>query len=185
MAIAGCCRSYGNASGSAWFRPTSRRLIFRPPSSFRTLLLCFALMLLLPACEKQEQKVQAAPPEVAVTEVVQQNVPTYTEWVAQLNGNVNADITPKVQGYLLKRFYQEGYFVKKGQLLFEIDNRPFVAALDQEKAQVERAKADLAKATADQRDALRQQVKDLSEKAATELEAALRATLLMGSLRRV
>jgi membrane fusion protein (multidrug efflux system) len=67
---------------------------------------------------------------------VQQDVPIYQDWVAQLNGQVNADITPKVQGYLLKRNYAEGFFVHKGQLLYEIDPRPFVASLDQAKAQV-------------------------------------------------
>jgi membrane fusion protein (multidrug efflux system) len=56
--------------------------------------------------------------------------------VAQLNGQVNADITPKVQGYLLKRDYSEGFFVHRGQLLYEIDPRPFVASLDQAKATV-------------------------------------------------
>jgi len=68
--------------------------------------------------------------------VVVQNVPVYGEWVAQLNGPVNADITPKVQGYLLKQTYNNGFFVKKGQLLYELDPRPFVAALEQAKAQV-------------------------------------------------
>jgi membrane fusion protein (multidrug efflux system) len=121
--------------------------------NFAALLPCMLAMLLLCGCEKKEEKVEAAPPEVEVTEVVQQNVPTFTEWVAQLNGTVNADITPKVQGYLLRRDYQEGYFVKKGQLLFEIDSRPFVAALDEAKAQVARAEADLAKFDSDvQRD---------------------------------
>ena len=67
---------------------------------------------------------------------MQQNVPIYQEWVAQLNGPVNADITPKVQGYLLKQDYPNGFFVKKGQLLYELDPRPFVAALEQAKAQV-------------------------------------------------
>ncbi len=76
------------------------------------------------------------PPEVEVTDVVQRDVPIYQEWVAQLNGQVNADITPKVQGYLLKRDYSEGFFVHQGQLLYEIDPRPFVASLDQAKAQV-------------------------------------------------
>jgi membrane fusion protein (multidrug efflux system) len=56
--------------------------------------------------------------------------------VAQLNGQVNADITPKVQGYLISRNYAEGFPVHKGQLLYEIDPRPFVASLDQAKAQV-------------------------------------------------
>jgi membrane fusion protein, multidrug efflux system len=87
-------------------------------------------------CEKKEAAPPPMPPEVEVTNVVQQNVPTYEQWVAQLNGQVNADITPKVQGYLLKRNYTEGFFVRKGQLLYEIDPRPFIAALDEAKAQV-------------------------------------------------
>jgi membrane fusion protein, multidrug efflux system len=87
-------------------------------------------------CEKKEEAPPPMPPEVEVTDVVQQNVPIYQEWVAQLNGQVNADITPKVQGYLIKRNYLEGFFVRKDQLLYEIDPRPFVAALDQAKAQV-------------------------------------------------
>jgi membrane fusion protein, multidrug efflux system len=95
-----------------------------------------AFLLSIAGCEKKEAPPPPAPPEVTVTDVVQQNVPVYNEWVAQLNGPVNADITPKVQGYLLKQDYQNGFFVKKGQLLYEIDPRPFVAALDQAKAQV-------------------------------------------------
>jgi membrane fusion protein, multidrug efflux system len=98
----------------------------------------FGIFLLLIAigCEKKEAAPLPTPPEVVVTDVVQQNVPIYQEWVAQLNGQVNADITPKVQGYLLKRNYSEGFFVHKGQLLYEIDPRPFVASLDQAKATV-------------------------------------------------
>jgi membrane fusion protein (multidrug efflux system) len=87
-------------------------------------------------CEKKEEAPRPMPPDVEVTNVVQRNVPNFQEWVAQLNGQVNADITPKVQGYLLKRDYTEGFFVHKGQLLYEIDPRPFVAALDQAKATV-------------------------------------------------
>ena len=92
-------------------------------------------------CEKKEAAQAPAPPEVEVTTVIEQNVPIYQQWVAQLNGQVNADITPKVQGYLLRRNYAEGFFVRKGQLLYEIDPRPFVAALDQSKAQVAMAEA--------------------------------------------
>ena len=81
------------------------------------------------------------PPEVLVAEVAQQNVPIFEEWVAQLNGPVNAEITPKVQGYLLRQDYQNGYFVKKGQLLFELDPRQYQAALEQAKAEVAVAQA--------------------------------------------
>ena len=98
--------------------------------------LLFSSLLLITGCREKEAPPPPAPPEVTVTDVVQQNVPIYEEWVAQLNGPVNADITPKVQGYLLSQHYQNGFFVKKGQLLYEIDPRPFVAALEQAKAEV-------------------------------------------------
>lgn len=101
----------------------------------------FFLLLSITGCEKKEAPSPPPPPEVEVTAVVEQNVPIYQEWVAQLNGQINADITPKVQGYLIKKNYSEGFFVRKGQLLYEIDSRPFVAALDQSKAQVAMAEA--------------------------------------------
>ncbi len=111
------------------------------------------MVLLLIGCGKNEPKTVAQPPEVRVADVLEQDVPVYGEWVAQLNGPVNADITPKVQGYLLHQNYVNGSFVKKGQLLFDIDPRPFEAALDQAKADVERAASSLSKATNDvQRD---------------------------------
>jgi len=94
------------------------------------------LLLFGTGCEEKEAAPPPMPPEVEVTGVVQRDVPIYQEWVAQLNGQVNADITPKVQGYLLKRNYAEGFFVRQGQLLYEIDPRPFIASLDQAKAQV-------------------------------------------------
>ena len=114
----------------------------------------FALsLLLLTACEKKEEKPKPGPPEVLVADVAQQNVPIFNEWVAQLNGPVNAEITPKVQGYLLKQDYQNGFFVKKGELLFDLDPRQYEAAVEHAKAQVAVAQANLARVTADvQRD---------------------------------
>src|SRR5271165_1707074 len=110
-------------------------------------------LLVLTACEKKEEKPKAGPPEVLVAEVMQQDVPIYTEWVAQLNGSVNAEITPKVQGYLLKQDYQNGFFVKKGQLLFELDPRQYEAAVEHAKAEVAVQQANLERVTADvQRD---------------------------------
>jgi len=114
-----------------------------------------SLFLIVPliGCGKNEAKPTAQPPEVQVADVLEQDVPVYGEWVAQLNGPVNADITPKVQGYLLHQNYVNGSFVKKGQLLFDIDPRPFEAARDQANADVERAASSLSKATNDvQRD---------------------------------
>jgi RND family efflux transporter MFP subunit len=117
------------------------------------LAFCALSLLLLIACEKKEEKPKAGPPEVLVADVMQQNVPIVAEWVAQLNGPVNADITPKVQGYLLRQDYQNGYFVKKGQLLFELDPRQYEAAVENAKADVAVAQAQYDKYTADvQRD---------------------------------
>ncbi len=74
----------------------------------------------------------AAPvPEVVVTEVVQRNVPVYSDWVGTTEGFVNADIYPKISGYLLKQNYRDGDKVHTGQLLFQIDDREYKAALDQ------------------------------------------------------
>ena len=119
----------------------------RNPYSVAALSLLFLMPLC--GCGKKEVVVQAAPPEVAVAEVLQQDVPIYSEWVAQLNGPVNADITPKVQGYLLRQNYQNGHFVKQGQLLFELDSRQYQAEVDQAKAELGRAEANLARTDAD------------------------------------
>jgi membrane fusion protein (multidrug efflux system) len=110
--------------------------------------LCLMLMVLA-GCETKEARPEAGPPEVEVTEIVQQDVPIFEEWVAQLNGPTNAEITPKVQGYLLTQNYENGYFVKKGQLLYTIDPRPFEAQLDQAKAEVAVAEANVSRTQAD------------------------------------
>jgi RND family efflux transporter MFP subunit len=96
-------------------------------------------------CQKKEAPPPPAPPDVTISEVVQQNVPIFNEWVAQLNGPVNADITPKVQGYLLKQNYQNGFFVKKGQLLFELDPRQYEASVESAKASLAASQAQLGK----------------------------------------
>jgi multidrug efflux pump subunit AcrA (membrane-fusion protein) len=64
-------------------------------------------------------------PVVEVAPVEQRNVPVYGEWIGTLTGQVNADVKGQVTGYLLTRNYKEGSFVRKGQILFEIDPRPF------------------------------------------------------------
>jgi membrane fusion protein (multidrug efflux system) len=91
---------------------------------------------------------QGASPEVEVVQVEQKDVPVIGEWIGTLDGLVNADVRAQVIGYLLRQGYQEGAFVKKGQLLFEIDPRPFQAALDQAQGQLAQAKASLANAAA-------------------------------------
>lgn len=89
-----------------------------------------------------------ASPDVEVVKVEQKEVPIYGEWIGTLDGFSNADVRAEVTGYLLRQGYQEGAFVKKGQLLFEIDPRPFQAALDQAEGQLAQAKATLANAEA-------------------------------------
>jgi membrane fusion protein (multidrug efflux system) len=93
------------------------------------------------SCGKKEEAVQAAPPEVLVAEAAARDVPVYREWIGTIDGSENAEIRAKVQGYLVKRDYDEGSLVKKGTLLFEIDPRPFQAALEEAKSQLEQAKA--------------------------------------------
>jgi membrane fusion protein (multidrug efflux system) len=88
------------------------------------------------------------PPEVQVVRVEQRDVPIYREWIGTLDGMVNAAIRAEVTGYLLSQKYAEGSFVRKGQLLFEIDPRPFQAALDQAQGQLAVARGQLAQARA-------------------------------------
>jgi RND family efflux transporter MFP subunit len=108
-----------------------------------------ALLLLTLGCTNNN-KVRAAapplPPVVEVAPVIQKDVPVHGEWVGTLEGYVNAQISPQVSGYLVRQDYQEGALVKKGQLLFEIDPRPFQAALDQAKGQLAQAQAQMANA---------------------------------------
>jgi len=89
-----------------------------------------------------------APPDVLVAQVEQKDVAIYNEWIGTLAGQVNANVQAQVAGYLLRRDYQEGSFVRKGQLLFEIDPRPFQASLDQAEGQLAQAIAQLANAEA-------------------------------------
>ena len=96
---------------------------------------------------KSNQKPQAEGPlEVEVAQVEQKDVPIYSEWIGTLDGMVNAEIKAQVSGYLLSKNYTEGSFVRKGQLLFEIDPRPFQAALDQAKGDLAKAEGQLAQA---------------------------------------
>src|SRR5262245_14146548 len=85
--------------------------------------------------------------DVEVVQVAQRDVPVYSEWIGTIDGMVNADIKAQVTGYLLRQDYKEGSFVQKGQLLFEIDPRPFQAALDQANGQVAQFQGQLEQAT--------------------------------------
>jgi len=88
-------------------------------------------------------------PEVEVATVETRDVPVYSEWVATLDGYVNAQIRPQVSGYIIRQNYKEGSLVHQGQVLFEIDPRPFQATLDRSKGDLAQAQAQLGKATLD------------------------------------
>jgi len=105
---------------------------------------------MLAACGGKSQSAPGPPPPplVEVVTVTQKDVSVYGEWVATLDGYVNATIQPQVSGYLIKQDYREGSFVHKGDVLFEIDPRPFQAVLDQAKGQVAQAQGQLAQAQA-------------------------------------
>jgi RND family efflux transporter MFP subunit len=105
-------------------------------------------VVLIGCASKSEPPPKPAPPDVAVTNVVQKDVPIYGNWVATLDGYVNANIQPQVSGYLIKQDYREGSYVRKGDVLFEIDPRPFQALLDQAKGQLAQAKGQLSQAEA-------------------------------------
>jgi RND family efflux transporter MFP subunit len=108
----------------------------------------FGLVIALLCAGCAEKKTPpAGGPQVQVARVVQKDVSIYSEWVATLDGYVNAQIQPQVTGYLIKQNYQEGSFVHKDDVLFEIDPRPFQAVLDQAKAQLAQAQAQLGNAT--------------------------------------
>jgi RND family efflux transporter MFP subunit len=114
-----------------------------------------ALALAAMACKKTAPTPAPPMPEVVVTEVIQRDVPLYSEWVGTTEGFVNAQIYPKVSGYLLKQDYKDGDLVHAGQLLFQIDDREYKAALDQAlgnlarmEAQLKQNQQDLARYTA-------------------------------------
>ncbi|HEY9225298.1 MAG TPA: efflux RND transporter periplasmic adaptor subunit, partial [Gemmatimonadaceae bacterium] len=102
---------------------------------------CF-IIVLVAACRRSKDSAPPRPPVVEVVRVEQRDVPVYSEWVATFDGYTNAQIQPQVTGYLIAQRFREGSFVKKDQILFEIDPRPFRATLDQATAQLGEAIAD-------------------------------------------
>jgi RND family efflux transporter MFP subunit len=112
-----------------------------------TLLAVFTLAMI--GCGRTQAAAPPPAPEVGVAPVIQKDVPVYSEWVATLDGYVNAQIRPQVSGYIVRQDYKEGSLVRKGQVLFEIDPRPFKAALDRAKGDLAQAQAQLGKSTLD------------------------------------
>jgi RND family efflux transporter MFP subunit len=113
------------------------------------LFLLLATVVLAAGCGSPKAAPSIPSPEVEAATVIQKDVPIYSEWVATLDGYVNAQIQPQVTGYVIRQTYKEGSFVRKGQILFQIDPRPFLALLDQVDAQLAQAQAQLGKTQMD------------------------------------
>src|ERR1700720_1715759 len=111
-------------------------------------------LLVVIGCSRKETQTGPPPPEVLVTTVAPRDVPRVLERVATLDGFINANINAQVQGYIVSRDYQEGSVVKKGDLLFQIDPRPFEAALAQAKGTLAKDQANQVKADADEKRAM-------------------------------
>ena len=135
------------------FPPGSKHVNSRSIPLARVTALRIACALLVVAlvagCGGRAAAPPMAAPEVKVIAVAQRDVPIISEWVATLDGYVNAQIQPQVTGYIIKQTYQEGSPVHKGDILFEIDPRPFQAVLDQAKAQLAQAEAQMGKTQLD------------------------------------
>jgi membrane fusion protein (multidrug efflux system) len=123
----------------------------KPLIALATFLICLSFSA---GCSRKPAQTGPPPPEVLVTTVTPQDVPRVLERVATLDGFINANINAQVQGYIVSRDYQEGSVVKKGDLLFQIDPRPFEAALAQAKGTLAKDKANQVKADADEKRAL-------------------------------
>jgi RND family efflux transporter MFP subunit len=116
------------SSGPSWFGFVGAMLLM-------TLVVCAG------CSSKSEAPPAPPPPGVKVTPVVQKDAPIFQEWVGTMAGNIDADIRPKVDGFLLKILYQQGSYVQKGQPIFQLDNRQTQAAVEQAQGHLERARA--------------------------------------------
>ncbi len=108
-----------------------------------------ALGIFVSGCNRGQATTATPVPEVEVAKVETRDVPVYSEWVATLDGYVNAQIRPQVSGYVIRQNYKEGSLVHEGQVLFEIDPRPFQATLDRTRGDFAQAQAQLGKAILD------------------------------------
>ena len=148
-------------------------------------LCAFVALLILESlfagCSRKPAQTDPAPPEVFVTTVTPKDVPRVLERVATLDGFINANINAQVQGYIVSREYTEGSVVKVGDLLFQIDPRPFEAALAQAKGTLAKDKATQVKADADQKRALdlfnKQVISDSERDTATAAAESTRANV--------
>jgi len=139
-------------------------------AGWATALLTIALCTTAACNTKTSAAIPQSPPDMQVAAVEQRDVPVYREWIGTLDGMVNADIKAEVTGYLLSQNYTEGSFVRKGQLLFEIDPRPFEAALAQAMGQLAQAKGQLSEAKAQLLQAQAQLAQSVANQERTQLD---------------
>jgi len=141
-------------ASEVWCASGASQATLQPPLTHRktalpTVILMVALGSFASSCNRGRAATATPTPEVEVATVEQRDVPVFSEWVATLDGYVNAQIRPQVSGYIVKQNYTEGSLVRRGQVLFEIDPRPFTAALDRAKGDLAQAQAQLGKSTLD------------------------------------
>jgi membrane fusion protein (multidrug efflux system) len=143
----------------------NRRAIWVAPA------LTIALLLATAGCNARTSAASPPPaPEVRVATVEQRDVPIYHEWIGTLDGMVNAAIRAEVTGYLLSQTYTEGSHVRRGQSLFEVDPRPFQAALDQAQGQLSQARGQVAQARAQLAQAQAQVAQSVASQKRTQLD---------------
>src|SRR5437899_7020576 len=136
-------------------------------------LLASGMILALSGCSGASSAASSPempPPDVEVARVEQKDVPIQREWIGTLDGMVNAAIKAQVSGYLLTQNYTEGSFVKKGQLLFEIDARPFQAVVDQAQGQLSQANGQLSQAKAQLVQSTAQLAQSLANQGRTQMD---------------
>jgi RND family efflux transporter MFP subunit len=132
--------------------------------------ICLALLVTAGCSKAKPTEQTTTAPDVEVALVEQKDVPIYDEWISTLDGMVNAEIKAQVSGYLLAQRYTEGSFVRKGQLLFEIDPRPFQASLNQARARQAEAEGQLAQANSQLLEAKAQVLKAEANQGKTQLD---------------
>ena len=166
--------------------PERRPRSSEPREKELRILLCLGLLIValaLTGCARSQAAMKMPDTEALVAPPVQQDVPIHNEWVATLDGYVNAEIRPQVSGYIIKQDYTEGSFVRKGQVLFEIDPRPFQATLDRRNGELAQAEAQLRKSVIDvERDTPLAEKKTVTkEKLDNEIQSKLAAEAAVAS----
>src|ERR1700733_14188341 len=146
------------------------RALFDDKTGMWAALVVVAAALTAASCARETSAAGSRPPDVEVAPVEQRDVPVYHEWIGTLDGMVNTAIRAEVTGYLQSQDYAEGSFVRKGQLMFVIDPRPFDAALAQAKGQFSQAKGQLAQAKAQLAQAEAQLVQSKANQGRTQLD---------------